>query len=101
MPAKVRLDRPDDRRRRRGKSGLGDIRAGERGELRERLRTDADILGAETGGGGGGDEACAAAGARDADERLAEIVGEAFDVTLTPPVRRGRPWILDALARQG
>ncbi|KGN34571.1 hypothetical protein N802_00265 [Knoellia sinensis KCTC 19936] len=33
-------------------------------------------------------------------EKLAAIVGEAFDVDLTPPARPGRPWILDALARQ-
>ncbi|MDT0215423.1 peroxide stress protein YaaA [Rothia sp. ARF10] len=32
-------------------------------------------------------------------ERLAEVVGEAFDVTLTPPARRGRPWVLDVTAR--
>lgn len=32
-------------------------------------------------------------------ERLAEVVGEAFDVALTPPARRGRPWVLDVTAR--
>lgn len=32
--------------------------------------------------------------------RLAEIVAEAFDVSLAPPARRGRPWVLDALPRQ-
>ena len=32
-------------------------------------------------------------------ERLAGIVGEAFDVDLTPPARRGRPWVLDVTAR--
>lgn len=31
-------------------------------------------------------------------ERLAQVVGEAFDVALTPPARRGRPWVLDATA---
>lgn len=33
-------------------------------------------------------------------QRLAAILAEDFDVTLAPPVRRGRPWVLDALARQ-
>ncbi|KGN42486.1 YaaA family protein [Knoellia aerolata] len=33
-------------------------------------------------------------------EKLAAIVAEEFDVTLTPPARRGRPWVLDALPRQ-
>lgn len=32
--------------------------------------------------------------------RLATIVGEGFDVALTPPVRRGRPWVLDVGDRQ-
>jgi cytoplasmic iron level regulating protein YaaA (DUF328/UPF0246 family) len=32
--------------------------------------------------------------------KLAAILAEDFDVTLTPPVRGGRPWVLDALARQ-
>lgn len=32
-------------------------------------------------------------------ERLAGTVGEAFDVDLTPPARRGRPWVLDVTAR--
>ncbi|PRY63770.1 hypothetical protein BCF74_101172 [Knoellia remsis] len=32
-------------------------------------------------------------------ERLAEIVGSAFDVGLTPPAKPGKPWILDALTR--
>ena len=31
--------------------------------------------------------------------RLAAIVGEAFDVALTPPARRGKPWVLDVTAR--
>ena len=32
-------------------------------------------------------------------ERLAAVVGEAFDVALTPPARRGKPWVLDVTAR--
>jgi len=32
-------------------------------------------------------------------ERLAAVVGEAFDVELTPPARRGRPWVLDVTPR--
>lgn len=31
-------------------------------------------------------------------EKLAGIVGEAFDVALTPPARPGRPWVLDVTA---
>jgi hypothetical protein len=32
-------------------------------------------------------------------EKLAGIVGEAFDVDLTAPARRGRPWVLDVTVR--
>ncbi len=34
-------------------------------------------------------------------EALATILAEEFEVSLTPPVRGGRPWLLDALPRQG
>ena len=33
-------------------------------------------------------------------EQLATLVADGFDVALAPPVRRGRPWVLDAVARQ-
>jgi len=32
-------------------------------------------------------------------ERLATVVAEAFHVALTPPARRGKPWVLDVTAR--
>jgi hypothetical protein len=30
---------------------------------------------------------------------LLPVLGESFDVALTPPPRPGRPWVLDATAR--
>jgi uncharacterized protein len=34
-------------------------------------------------------------------QRLALVVGEAFEVELTQPERRGRPWTLDVILREG
>lgn len=42
---------------------------------------------------------CVHGGRARTPQRLAAIVGEAFDVELTPPARRGKPWVLDVTAR--